>query len=205
MRRKIIKYLATKQGVQGGDVRTLSDGRFDLMGDLEGVLAALRKCKDPAEQAPAKTTKKPKEPKAKAVKKKPKSPKQKKPKAVKTKAVKVKVTKPFTGALQPSSPPQVSPRYDSLKMAFARKDRVTMTWTPRESEVKGASLLLSLASSEETVSPFKINSDPVSKPVSTKNPLFGEETVETHQSKRQTSCQSMHVPVMESILEGVSC
>ncbi|CAB9508298.1 Myb-related protein A [Seminavis robusta] len=42
MRRKIEKYLAKKQGVDQANIRYTEDGRFDFMGDLEGVLAAVR-------------------------------------------------------------------------------------------------------------------------------------------------------------------
>lgn len=42
MRRKIEKYLAKKQGCVEANIRYLDDGRFDFMGDLEGVLAAVR-------------------------------------------------------------------------------------------------------------------------------------------------------------------
>ena len=42
MRRKIEKYLSKKQGVDESNIRYTDDGRFDFMGDLEGVLAAVR-------------------------------------------------------------------------------------------------------------------------------------------------------------------
>jgi len=42
MRRKIEKYLAKKQGVDESSIRLTEDGRFDFMGDLEGVLGAVR-------------------------------------------------------------------------------------------------------------------------------------------------------------------
>jgi hypothetical protein len=42
MRRKIEKFLAKKQGVDEANIRYTEDGRFDFMGDLEGVLAAVR-------------------------------------------------------------------------------------------------------------------------------------------------------------------
>ena len=42
MRRKIEKFLAKKQGVDESSLRLTEDGRFDFMGDLEGVLAAVR-------------------------------------------------------------------------------------------------------------------------------------------------------------------
>lgn len=42
MRRKIEKFLAKKQGVDEANIRYTDDGRFDFMGDLEGVLAAVR-------------------------------------------------------------------------------------------------------------------------------------------------------------------
>merc|ERR1712032_19248 len=42
MRRKIEKYLAVKQGVEESNIFYLDDGRFDFMGDLEGVLNAVR-------------------------------------------------------------------------------------------------------------------------------------------------------------------
>jgi hypothetical protein len=42
MRRKIERYLAKKQGVDEANIKYTEDGRFDFMGDLEGVLAAVR-------------------------------------------------------------------------------------------------------------------------------------------------------------------
>ena len=42
MRRKIEKCLAKKQGVDEANIRYTEDGRFDFMGDLEGVLNAVR-------------------------------------------------------------------------------------------------------------------------------------------------------------------
>jgi len=42
MRRKIEKFLAKKQGVDESNIRYTEDGRFDFMGDVEGVLAAVR-------------------------------------------------------------------------------------------------------------------------------------------------------------------
>ena len=42
MRRKIEKFLSEKQGVSLKNIRYLPDGRYDFMGDLEGVLAAVR-------------------------------------------------------------------------------------------------------------------------------------------------------------------
>ena len=42
MRRKIEKFLAKEQGVDEGKVKYLEDGRFDFMGNIEGVLAAVR-------------------------------------------------------------------------------------------------------------------------------------------------------------------
>jgi hypothetical protein len=42
MRRKIEKYLSKKQGVDQANIRYTEDGRFDFMGDLEGVLSAVR-------------------------------------------------------------------------------------------------------------------------------------------------------------------
>jgi len=42
MKRKIEKHLAKKQGVDVANIRYTEDGRFDFMGDLEGVLAAVR-------------------------------------------------------------------------------------------------------------------------------------------------------------------
>ena len=42
MRRKIEKYLAKKQQCDEANIRYKEDGRFDFMGDLEGVLAAVR-------------------------------------------------------------------------------------------------------------------------------------------------------------------
>ena len=42
MKRKIEKYLAHKQDVPESRVRLTEDGRYDFMGDLEGVLVAVR-------------------------------------------------------------------------------------------------------------------------------------------------------------------
>jgi hypothetical protein len=42
MRRKIEKFLARKQGVDETNIHYTEDGRFDFMGDLEGVLNAVR-------------------------------------------------------------------------------------------------------------------------------------------------------------------
>ena len=42
MRRKIEKYLARKQNCDEAHIRYTDDGRFDFMGDLEGVLGAVR-------------------------------------------------------------------------------------------------------------------------------------------------------------------
>lgn len=42
MKRKIEKYLARKQNCDVNNIRILQDGRFDFMGDLEGVLQAVR-------------------------------------------------------------------------------------------------------------------------------------------------------------------
>jgi hypothetical protein len=42
MRRKIEKYLAKKQGIDEASLRYTEDGRFDFMGDVDGVLAAVR-------------------------------------------------------------------------------------------------------------------------------------------------------------------
>jgi len=42
MRRKIEKYLARKQNCDEVHIRYTDDGRFDFMGDLDGVLAAVR-------------------------------------------------------------------------------------------------------------------------------------------------------------------
>ncbi len=42
MRRKIEKYLSEKQGVDVKNICYLPDGRFDFMGDINGVLAAVR-------------------------------------------------------------------------------------------------------------------------------------------------------------------
>ena len=42
MKRKIEKYLAKKQAVDVANIRFTEDGRFDFMGDLDGVLAAVR-------------------------------------------------------------------------------------------------------------------------------------------------------------------
>lgn len=46
MKRKIEKYIAKKTGIDECAVRPGDDGRYDLMGDLEGVLSAVRG-KDP--------------------------------------------------------------------------------------------------------------------------------------------------------------
>ena len=42
MRRKIEKYLAKKQGIDDGQVEPGEDGRYDFMGDFDGVLSAVR-------------------------------------------------------------------------------------------------------------------------------------------------------------------
>jgi hypothetical protein len=42
MRRKIEKFLAKKMGCDEANIRYMDDGRFDFMGDLEGVIAAVR-------------------------------------------------------------------------------------------------------------------------------------------------------------------
>lgn len=42
MRRKIEKFLSEKQGVSVKSICLLPDGRFDFMGDIEGVLSAVR-------------------------------------------------------------------------------------------------------------------------------------------------------------------
>jgi hypothetical protein len=42
MRRKIEKYLARKQNVEESNIRLTPDGRYDFMGDVEGVLNAVR-------------------------------------------------------------------------------------------------------------------------------------------------------------------
>lgn len=42
MRRKIDKFIALKQGVPEEHIRLREDGRYDFMGDLEGVLKAVR-------------------------------------------------------------------------------------------------------------------------------------------------------------------
>lgn len=42
MRRKIDKYLAKKQNCSEATIRLLEDGRYDFMGDFEGVLNAVR-------------------------------------------------------------------------------------------------------------------------------------------------------------------
>lgn len=42
MKRKIEKYLSKKQGVDEAHIRYTDDGRFDFMGDLDGVLTAVR-------------------------------------------------------------------------------------------------------------------------------------------------------------------
>jgi len=42
MRRKIEKYLANKQGCDEAHIRYTEDGRFDFLGDIEGVLNAVR-------------------------------------------------------------------------------------------------------------------------------------------------------------------
>lgn len=164
IKRKAAAYLANKQGVPVAELRYLDDGRFDFGGDIEGVLAAVRKKKvKPAKYNPPKKPRKPKEPKAKAAKKEPKPSKPKKLKAVKSKVM---------------SPNKLknSPSRSALKAAFVRKDRVTMTWSPRgfntneaepSSDVKGASLLMSLASSSEAVSPFV---KPASAAASTASP-----------------------------------
>uniref|UniRef100_A0A7S2P1G9 Uncharacterized protein n=1 Tax=Leptocylindrus danicus TaxID=163516 RepID=A0A7S2P1G9_9STRA len=42
MRRKIDKYLAKKQNCSEANIRLMEDGRYDFMGDFEGVLTAVR-------------------------------------------------------------------------------------------------------------------------------------------------------------------
>jgi hypothetical protein len=42
MKRKIEKYLSKKQGVDVANIKYTEDGRFDFMGDLDGVLNAVR-------------------------------------------------------------------------------------------------------------------------------------------------------------------
>lgn len=193
MKRKIAKYLAEKQGVAPEDLKYKEDGRFDFMGDLEGVLACIRKPKE--KKYPP--VRKPKEKKA------PKAPKEKKQKAApkkrKSKATKVK-------------PP--SPKKESLKVAFARKDRATMSWAPRDSEpsattstseVTGASLLLSLASCSETVSPFKKQDASAPSTMSEKcDAREDENIVNAQRPSVQGSFQNIHAS-MESMREGVSC
>jgi hypothetical protein len=58
MKRKIEKYLATKQGVDDKHVRLTVDGRFDFADDLEGVLEAVRRGADSARKAGPSTGKK---------------------------------------------------------------------------------------------------------------------------------------------------
>lgn len=64
MKRKIEKYLAKKQAVDVANIRFTEDGRFDFMGDLDGVLAAVRGKEGPprprtkSEKKPMKTKKK---------------------------------------------------------------------------------------------------------------------------------------------------
>lgn len=198
MRRKIIKYLADKQGVAPADLRFKEDGRFDFMGDLDGVLACVRKPKE-KKGPPAR---KPKQPKAAKV------PKEKKPKT----APKKRMSNLTTRVKTPS------PSKQSLKLVFARKDRATMSWTPRgsepsaacASEVTGASLLLSLAACSETVSPFKKRDESASVPPSVtteseKSDVHGDENIVNAQSPPgQSGCQSIHAPI-ESVCERVRC
>eukprot|EP00529_Nitzschia_sp_RCC80_P005226 CAMPEP_0113486984 /NCGR_PEP_ID=MMETSP0014_2-20120614/25278_1 /TAXON_ID=2857 /ORGANISM="Nitzschia sp." /LENGTH=991 /DNA_ID=CAMNT_0000380673 /DNA_START=28 /DNA_END=3003 /DNA_ORIENTATION=+ /assembly_acc=CAM_ASM_000159 len=55
MRRKIEKFLARKQNVEENNIRLTPDGRYDFMGDLEGVLNAVRG-KDPTLKSSKKST-----------------------------------------------------------------------------------------------------------------------------------------------------
>jgi cell division septation protein DedD len=187
MKRKIIKYLADKQGVAPADLRCKADGRFDFMNDFEGVLAAVRQPKVKKEQKQSKPTKVPKSAKPSKEKKEKAAPKKK------SKATKVKP----------------SPSKSLLKAAFARKDRATLSWAPREtepstsSEVTGASLLLSLASCAETVSPFKKKEESVHD---SDDDIRDDENVANSQRPiDQGVCQSVHVPNIETMREGVSC
>lgn len=62
MKRKIEKYLAKKQAVDVANIRYTEDGRFDFMGDLDGVLSAVRG-KEGAPRSRTKSDKKPLKPK----------------------------------------------------------------------------------------------------------------------------------------------
>ena len=64
MKRKIEKYLAKKQAVDVASIRFTEDGRFDFMGDLDGVLAAVRGKEGPP-RSRTKSEKKPLKPKKK--------------------------------------------------------------------------------------------------------------------------------------------
>ena len=61
MKRKIEKFLAKKQGVDENKIRYKDDGRFDFMGDVEGVLTAVRGKGDSAGRG-RRSDKKPKKP-----------------------------------------------------------------------------------------------------------------------------------------------
>lgn len=63
MKRKIEKYLSKKQGVDVSHIRYTDDGRFDFMGDLEGVLSAVRGKEN--SRSRTKSDRKPKRPKKK--------------------------------------------------------------------------------------------------------------------------------------------
>ena len=64
MKRKIEKHIAKKQGVDVSNIRYTDDGRFDFMGDMDGVLSAVRGKEGPP-RTRAKSDKKPLKPKKK--------------------------------------------------------------------------------------------------------------------------------------------
>lgn len=82
-----------------------------------------------------------------------------------------------------------------------------MSWAPRasepssSSEVTGASLLMSLASCAETVSPFKKQDESARE--SESGDIRDDENIANAQ--RTSVSQSVHVPNMETMREGVSC
>lgn len=230
MRRKIIKYLSSKKGEPFNAIPKMEDGRFDLMGDLEGTLAAVRakKIKVPVEKKPRKK----KEPKEKPVKdadkKAPKKtaakkePKQMKTRAVtaakkKERVVKAKATR-AKNKCNKSTKQKLPAPIQSLKTAFTKKDRVAMTWEPRESEpvvdtpessstaATGASILLSLSSSSEIISPLKGDCNAVKTSQQESPPSANcNEDATRRPASLPGGCQDIHAPTMEGAPEFVSC
>ena len=236
MRRKVKKYLAMKQGVDEVDIRHTKDGRIDFMGDLEGILAAVRmpksdrvvgghgksKATKPEEEIPVNSADKMAKPEAKPVKITAKTTK---PKVAKASTVAAKATKhevKFSKSVVKEIKQQAllltslkSPRYSSMKVAFARKDRVTVMWVPREpepnmfesnaTEMKGPSSLLLLASCAEPTKRLKYQSDLEDLSGARTSVHFDENSVGARRLTTQNSCQSIRAPRIESIREGVSC